>query len=682
MMTDQMPLVIFTPSGKRGRFALGTPVLTAARQLGVDLDSVCGGRGICSKCQVSPSYGDFSKHGVRVADDALSAVNAVEERYDRLRGLKPGRRLGCQATIQGDVVIDVPPESQVHKQVVRKEATARAITMDPATRLCLVQVEEPDMHEPSGDFERLQKALSAQWGIDGLTAPLPVLSRLQPILRKGNWQVTVAIHHDHTGAAPRLIDLWPGFHDGALYGLAIDLGSTTIAAHLCDLVNGEVRASAGIMNPQIRFGEDLMSRVSYVMMNPGGDREMTAAVRQALNDLAASLAAEAGIDARTIVEASFVCNPVMHHLLLGIDPVELGQAPFALATSSSLSLDAAELDLTAVNPAARVYILPCIAGHVGADAAAVALSEEPYRSEDLVLIVDVGTNAEILLGNKERVLACSSPTGPAFEGAQISSGQRAAPGAIERVQIDPETKEPRFRVIGCDLWSDDSGFAAATATTGVTGICGSGIIEAVAEMRMAGLVDASGLIGAAGQTGTSRMEPEGRTQSYLLYDGSADGGPRITVTQGDIRAIQLAKSALYAGARLLMDEMGVDKVDRVVLAGAFGAHISPKHAMVLGMIPDAPLDRVMSAGNAAGTGARIALCNLAARTEIEQVVGRIHKVETAVEPRFQEHFIAANALPHATDPFPELAKVVSLPNPSFNTGGDGAAAGRRRRRRG
>ena len=681
-MTDQMPLVIFTPSGKRGRFPLGTPVLTAARQLGVDLDSVCGGRGICSKCQVSPSYGDFSKHGVRVADDALSPVNAVEERYDRLRGLKPGRRLGCQATIQGDVVIDVPPESQVHKQVVRKEATARAITMDPATRLCLVQVEEPDMHEPSGDFERLQKALSAQWGIEGLTAPLPVLSRLQPILRKGNWQVTVAIHHDHTGAAPRLIDLWPGFHDGALYGLAIDLGSTTIAAHLCDLVSGEVRASAGIMNPQIRFGEDLMSRVSYVMMNPGGDREMTAAVRQALNDLAASLAAEAGIDARAIVEASFVCNPVMHHLLLGIDPVELGQAPFALATSSSLSLDAAELDLTAVNPAARIYILPCIAGHVGADAAAVALSEEPYRSEDLVLIVDVGTNAEILLGNKERVLACSSPTGPAFEGAQISSGQRAAPGAIERVQIDPETKEPRFRVIGCDLWSDDSGFAAATATTGVTGICGSGIIAAVAEMRMAGLVDASGLIGAAGQTGTSRMEPEGRTQSYLLYDGSADGGPRITVTQGDIRAIQLAKSALYAGARLLMDEMGVDKVDRVVLAGAFGAHISPKHAMVLGMIPDAPLDRVMSAGNAAGTGARIALCNLAARTEIEQVVGRIHKVETAVEPRFQEHFIAANALPHATDPFPELAKVVSLPNPSFNTGGDGAAAGRRRRRRG
>ncbi|SMX41619.1 ASKHA domain-containing protein [Actibacterium lipolyticum] len=677
MTTD--PLVIFTPSGKRGRFPAGTPVLTAARQLGVDLDSVCGGRGICSKCQVTPSYGEFPKHGVTVEKDALNEFNAVEQRYDDKRGLKPGRRLGCQATVQGDIVIDVPAESQVHKQVVRKAATARAITMDPATRLFLVDVEEPDMHEPTGDFERLKTALKAQWNIEGLTAPLPVLSRLQPALRKGDWQVTVAVHHDHTGSAPRLIDVWPGYYEGGLYGLAIDLGSTTIAAHLCDLVTGEVKASSGIMNPQIRFGEDLMSRVSYVMMNPGGDVEMTGAVRDALNELAKSIAEEAEIDPRAVVEATFVCNPVMHHLLLGIDPVELGQAPFALATSSSVSLDAAELDLSALNAAARVYILPCIAGHVGADAAAVALSEEPQKSDDLMLVVDVGTNAEILLGNKDRVLACSSPTGPAFEGAQISSGQRAAPGAIERVEIDPATKEPRFRVIGSDLWSDEDGFDAATATTGITGICGSGIIEAVAEMRMAGLLDPSGLIGSAEQTGTPRCEPEGRTHSYLIFDGSADGGPRITVTQGDIRAIQLAKSALYAGARLLMDQMGVDTVDRVVLAGAFGAHISPKHAMVLGMIPDAPLDKVTSAGNAAGTGARIALCSLAARSEIETVVGNIHKVETAVEPKFQEHFVNANAIPHATDPFPELAQVVSLPAVGFNTGD--AGGGRRRRRR-
>ena len=679
MTTD--PLVVFTPSGKRGRFAPGTPVLTAARQLGVDLDSVCGGRGICSKCQITPSFGEFPKHGVTVRDGALSEWNVVEARYDRVRGLKPGRRLGCQARVFGDVVIDVPPESQVHRQVVRKAVTARAIAMDPAVRLYYVEVEEPDMHEPTGDLERLGHALAAQWDITRISTEFSTLAQLQPILRKGAWKITVALHKDHNSGVPRLIGAWPGLHEGGIFGLAIDLGSTTIAAHLTNLQTGEVVASSGVMNPQIRFGEDLMSRVSYAMMNPGGAGEMTAAVRTAIDTLTQEIAAEAGISPALILEGVFVCNPVMHHLLLGIDPVELGQAPFALATSSSLSLPARDIGLTALPGAAQVYILPCIAGHVGADAAAVALSEEPGKSDDLVLIVDVGTNAEILLGDKRRVLACSSPTGPAFEGAQISSGQRAAPGAIEAVRIDPLTKEPRFRVIGCDLWSDQPGFAEATAASGITGICGSGIIEVLAEMRLAGLLDASGLIGSAEQTGTPRCVPEGRTHAYVLHDGSAEGGPRITVTQGDVRAIQLAKSALYAGARLLMDEIGVDRVDRVVLAGAFGAHISPQHAMVLGMIPDVPLDRVFSAGNAAGTGARIALCNIGARAEVERVVGEITKVETAIEPRFQEHFVAANAIPHASDPFPELLKIVTLPQVSFNTGGE-REGGRRRRRTG
>ncbi len=684
-MSDN-PLVIFTPSGKRGRFPVGTPILTAARQLGVDLDSVCGGRGICSKCQVAPSYGDFPKHGVTVRDGALSEWNEVEARYDRVRGLKEGRRLGCQATVQGDIVVDVPPESQVHRQVVRKAASAKPIVMDPATRLVLVEVQEPDMHEPSGDFERLQVALKEQWQIEGVTAPLSVLQKLQPALRKGKWQVSVALHQPANTQDFRILDVWPGLHEGGLYGLAIDLGSTTIAAHLCDLTDGRVLASSGLMNPQIRFGEDLMSRVSYAMMNPGGDAEMTRAVQEAIATLATEIAAEGGIDPALIFETVIVCNPVMHHLLLGIDPVELGQAPFALATSGSLTLPAREIGLTTIAPAAEVYLLPCIAGHVGADAAAVALAEEPDRAEALTLIVDVGTNAEILLGDTNGVLACSSPTGPAFEGAQISAGQRAAPGAIERIEIDPVTKEPRFRVIGCDLWSDDPGFADATKDTGITGICGSGIIEAVAEMRMAGLLDASGLIGSAEATGTARSEPTGRTHAYLVHDATDTGGPRITVTQGDIRAIQLAKSALYAGARLLMDKRGVDRVERVVLAGAFGAHISPKHAMVLGMIPDATLENVTSAGNAAGHGARIALCNRTARQRIEQTVRRIEKIETAIEPKFQEHFVNANAIPHATDPFPELAKIAPLPQVAFGASGSapggGDAGGRRRRRRG
>ncbi len=672
------PLVIFTPSGKRGRFAPGTPILTAARQLGVDLDSVCGGRGICSRCQITPAYGEFAKHGLTVASDALSPWNAVEARYKDKRGLKDDRRLGCQACVRGDVVIDVPPESQVHKQVVRKRAEARQIVMDPATRLYFVEVAQPDMHEPSGDLERLERALSEQWGLAHVKGDLRTLQILQPALRKGNWRVTCAVYHGLGLGEARILHVWPGFYEGSIFGLAIDLGSTTIAGHLCDLVSGEVRASSGLMNPQIRFGEDLMSRVSYAMMNPGGDAEMTRAVRGALNALIEQCAAEARVSPDLIFEAVIVCNPIMHHLLLGIDPVELGQAPFALATASSQTLWATELEMK-LHPDARVYVLPCIAGHVGADAAAVALSEAPNLSDELMLVVDVGTNAEILLGNRKKVLACSSPTGPAFEGAQISAGQRAAPGAIERVEIDPATRTPRFRVIGCELWSDEPGFDAATRTTGITGICGSGIIEAIAEMRIAGLVDASGLIGSAAQTGSERCIAEGRTHAYLLHDASAVGGRRITVTQGDVRAIQLAKSALYAGARLLMDQLGVDTVDRVVLAGAFGAHISPKHAMVLGMIPDCALDKVTSAGNAAGTGARIALLNSAARREVETLVTRIHKVETAIEPRFQEHFVAANAIPHATAPFPQLSAVVHLPQVSFNSGGE-RAGGRRRRR--
>ncbi|UWS77936.1 ASKHA domain-containing protein [Phaeobacter sp. G2] len=676
------PLVIFTPSGKRGHFPVGTPVLTAARQLGVDLDSVCGGRGICSKCQITPSYGEFSKHGVTVADDALTEWNKVEQRYKDKRGLIDGRRLGCQAQVQGDVVIDVPPESQVHRQVVRKRAEARDITMNPSTRLFYVEVEEPDMHKPSGDMERLIEALDSQWQLKNVKTDLHILQSLQPALRKGKWKVTVAVHLGDESNPPKIMHIWPGYYEGSLYGLAVDLGSTTIAAHLCDLISGEVIASSGIMNPQIRFGEDLMSRVSYSMMNEGGDQEMTRAVREGMNALFTQIAAEAEIDKNLIVDAVFVCNPVMHHLFLGIDPFELGQAPFALATSDSLALRATELDLN-IHPAARVYLLPCIAGHVGADAAAVALSEAPDKSEDLVLVVDVGTNAEILLGDKTKVLACSSPTGPAFEGAQISSGQRAAPGAIERLEINPETKEPRFRVIGSEIWSDEEGFDAAIATTGITGICGSGIIEAIAEMRMAGVLDASGLIGSAEQTGTPRCVQDGRTNAYLVWDGSAEGGPKITITNPDIRAIQMAKAALYSGARLLMDKFGVDTVDRVVLAGAFGAHISAKHAMVLGMIPDCPIDKVTSAGNAAGTGARIALLNTKARSEIEQTVRRIEKIETAVEPRFQEHFVNASAIPNSKEPFPILESILTLPDVNFNTGGgDGPAGGRRRRRRG
>ena len=661
---------MFTPSGRRGRFPLGTPVLGAARALGVDIDSVCGGRGICGRCQITVSGGAFAKHGITSLAGHLTGRNEVETRYATRKGMPDGRRLSCQALIEGDVVIDVPPDSQVHKQVVRKRAEVRDIEMDPAIRLYYVEVEQPDMHNPTGDFERLAIALERQWDLTGLECDLRVWQGLQGALRQGGWKVTVAVHRGQVIAV-----VWPGFKDSA-HGLAIDVGSTTIAAHLCDLGTGEVIASSGIMNPQIRFGEDLMSRVSYVMMNPGGDQDMTAAVRESLNALIDQVAIEAEIDKADILNATFVGNPIMHHLLLGIDPTELGGAPFALAANSGITLWATELDLL-VNRNARVYVLPCIAGHVGADTAGVILSETPHLRDEISLVVDVGTNAEIVLGNRDRLLAASSPTGPAFEGAQISCGQRAAPGAIERVRIDPATLEPRYKVIGCDLWSDEEGFAEATRKTGVTGICGSGIIEVLAEMYLTGILASDGTIDGAMAARTPRVQPDGRTFSYLVQAGE----PEIRIVQNDVRAIQLAKAALYAGARLLMDHLGIESVDRIVLAGAFGSHIDVKYAMVLGMIPDCPLDKVYAAGNAAGTGARIALLNQRARDHIEQVIRKVEKIETAVEPKFQAHFVEAMGLPHTTAPYPNLAKAVSLPAKKAVAADTGANEGRRRRRR-
>jgi uncharacterized 2Fe-2S/4Fe-4S cluster protein (DUF4445 family) len=644
------PLVVFMPSGKRGRFPRSTPILGAARSLGVDIDSVCGGRAICGRCQVEVAVGKFAKHGVTSSATSVSPTGETEELYLSRRKLSGKRRLSCQSLLEEDVVIDVPASSQVHHQVVRKPHEVYDISIDPVVHAYFVDVAEPDMHDAKGDLQRLLEALQDEWQLQDLTAELQVVQSLQVALKTGKRQVTVAVRNNE-----RIVAVWPGFKE-RLYGIAFDVGSTTIAAHLCDLTSGDVLASAGKMNPQIRFGEDLMSRVSYIMMNEGGEADLTLAVRGAINELVVEVAKQAELETTDVMEMTIVGNPIMQHLVLGINPVELGTAPFALASDAATDILAASIDIN-INPGGHVYALPCIAGHVGADAAGVLLAEAPFERDDVSLIVDVGTNAELILGNRERLLAASSPTGPAFEGAQISSGQRAAPGAIERVRIDRASLEPKFKVIGCDLWSDDPDFEEQTKKSGVTGICGSGIIEVIAEMFLSGIIDADGKINGSSADKSPRVAADGRTFAYTLHSGE----PEIRILQNDVRAIQLAKGALYAGARLLMEKFGVEKIDRIRLAGAFGAHIDVKYAMVLGLIPDCDLACVSSAGNAAGTGARITLLDKASRERVESQVRAVEKIETAVEPNFQNHFITAMSIPHQTDTFENLASVVDLP---------------------
>jgi uncharacterized 2Fe-2S/4Fe-4S cluster protein (DUF4445 family) len=669
------PLVLFMPSGKRGRFPVGTPVLEAARKLGVYVESVCGGRATCGRCQIEVQEGNFAKHKIVSSLDHISEKGPKEERYEKIRGLPDGRRLSCSALILGDLVVDVPQDTVINAQVVRKAATDRVIERNAAVQLCYVEVDEPDMHKPLGDLDRLKVMLEKDWDWKDLLIAPHLIPQVQSILRKGNWGVTAAIHRDMDSSRPFIVSLWPGLKNEA-YGIACDIGSTTIAMHLVSLLSGRIVASSGTSNPQIRFGEDLMSRVSYVMMNPDGREAMTKAVREAVNGLIGKVCDEGQVDRHDILDMVFVANPIMHHLFLGIDPTELGQAPFALAVSGALQYWAHELDID-VNRGARLYTLPCIAGHVGADAAGATLSEGPYRQDRMMLLVDVGTNAEIVLGNRQRVVAASSPTGPAFEGAEISSGQRAAPGAIERVRIDAQTLEPKFRVIGVEKWSDEEGFAEAAASVGVTGICGSAIIEVVAEMYLSGIISEDGVVDGTMAEKSPRILQNGRTFSYLLHDGEQ----RITVTQNDIRAIQLAKSALYAGIKLLMEKQGVDHVDTIRFAGAFGSFIDPKYAMVLGLIPDCDLNEVKAVGNAAGTGALMALLNRDHRREIEKTVNHIEKIETALEPNFQQLFVNAMALPNKVDAFPELAKVVTLPERKvLSDDGGGEGGGRRRRR--
>ena len=672
--------VVFTPSGRTGAVSAGTTVLDAARSLGVDLDSVCGGRGICGRCQVAPSLGSFPKWAITAGADALSPRGETEADYSGRRPLDETARLGCQARICADVVVDVPPESQLHGPVVRKSVDVGRIELDPLSTLHAVTVPPPALDERRGLAQVLVDSVAAEWDLEVagvLPAVLPELHTAvaaAPADDADHRLVTVAVRWSASASPERVgtvTAVWPGVVTTAL-GIAVDIGSTTIAGHLADLHTGEIVASAGRMNPQIRLGEDLMSRVSYVMMNPGGAEELTALVRGALAALVAELCEEAALDPATVLEAVLVGNPIMIHIALGIDPTPLGQAPFTLATDAAVELEGSHLGLPC--PAARVYVGPAIAGHVGADTAAAILAGQPHHASTPTLLVDVGTNAEIVLGDAEGLWAASSPTGPAFEGAQISHGQRATPGAIERVRIDPQTWMPRVRVIGCDLWSDEQGFADAveqavsagtrSSAAGVTGICGSGIIEAVAEMFLAGVLSADGVIAAPPGDAelASRLIAEGRTWSFVLYQPPADAsGPTITITQNDVRAIQLAKAALRAGTDLLCERAGIAAPRQVQLAGAFGAHIDPVRAMVLGLIGDCDPAAVRSVGNAAGAGAVRALLSGRERADMERTVRDVRKVETATEPRFQELFVDAMALPHAAAPSPLLASVVRLP---------------------
>ncbi|HUS69936.1 MAG TPA: ASKHA domain-containing protein [Anaerolineae bacterium] len=651
MSEKKKHLVIFQPSGSRGRVAGGMTIVDASRKLGVELESVCGGQATCGKCKVRIEEGFFERFGIESSMDHLSPIEEREKDFFEKHTELTGYRLSCVTEIYGDVLIFVPEESRKGKQVVRKAATDRKIDVNPAVRNYYVEMTPATLEDTTGDWERLTEALQKEHGIKGLTIDYLALLSLQDTVRKGGWKVTVSVW-----MGKEVIAVFPGKVEES-YGLAVDVGTTTVAGYLCELSSGKLLATDSMMNPQVTFGEDVMSRITYAMTHKDGLKRMNDAIIDGLNRLAGQVAAQAGIKRRDIVDWTIVGNTAMHHIYMNIYPEYIGKAPFPPAMHASMDVKARDMGLK-ISPGAYVYVLPIEAGFVGADNVGVLIAEEPYNRDDLILIIDIGTNGELVLGNKKKLISSSCATGPAFEGAHIKFGMRAAPGAIEKVQIDPETKEPRYKVIGKEQWSDE------LKEMGARGICGSGIIDVVAQMYVAGVMMKNGRVNIELDHPRMRQGEDG-WEYVLAWADETSIGQDVTVNQSDIRAVQLAKGAMCAGAKLMMRRLGIKKLDRVILAGAFGSYIDPQQAMIMGLFPDCDLKKVYAVGNAAGDGARIALLNVNKRKEASEYARKVEYVELTVEGNFEKEFAQAMYFPHMKDKYPHLKGLI----PDSDTGG-------------
>ena len=678
-------LVIFQPSGRRGQVEKEKTIKEASVVLGVDIEGICSEKGTCGKCKVKVEEGIFEKYGIQSGRGNLSPMTPTERNFVSLQQEHAGYRLACQAHILGDIVVFVPEESRMGKQVVRKSVEEIIIELKPATKKYYVEMPKATLHDALGDWDRLLKELEKIHGLKNLTIDYQALIGLQEVVRKGDWKVTVSVWHDR-----EVVKVEAGEVRG-IYGLAVDVGTTTVAGYLCDLTSGRVVAVASMMNPQVIYGEDVMSRISYTMNRPEGLEQMNKTIIDGINGIVQEVSANAGIKRTDILDMSIVGNTCMHHLYLNIDPRNIGRPPFAPALSHSLDIKARDwgfkmvpetglveveecppcpmtcaaginvqtekvVEKTAqahsigikISPGAYVHALPVEAGFVGADNVGVLIAETPYYKDSIVLIIDIGTNGELVLGNRQKLISTSCATGPAFEGAEIRFGMRAAPGAIEKIVIDKGTKNVYFKVIDRDEWNTD------LQDIGAKGICGSGIIDVVPQLFLAGVIDRTGRFKKDIETPRYRMV-NGKSEFVIAWARETSIGQDIVVCQNDIRAIQLAKGAMYAGAKIMMHAFGIKKVDKIILAGAFGSCINKVSAALLGLFPDCELEDIYSVGNAAGNGARMALLNVDKRKEADEIARRVEYLELAIEPDFDKCFAKAMWIPHMEDKFPHLA---------------------------
>ena len=678
-MEDKMAMVIFQPSGRRGEVPKGINLIEASRLLGVDIETLCGEKKVCGKCKVRIEEGRFEKYGIDSKKSHVSPWQEEEDKYIKAKEKESGHRLACVTIVEGDLLVFVPEESRAGKQVVSKAARDIEIEYNPAVKIYYVEVEGPSFEESTGDFERICRGLEREYGLSNLRIDIQTLRQLPTALRDGDWKVTVSVWMDQ-----EVIRVRPGKVENH-YGLAIDVGTTTVAGYFCDLTTMEVVDTVSLMNPQCKYGEDVMARITYHMTTPNGLKRMSDDIIEGLNWLIDQAVegtyppkkkkkkkkgekgpaeyVEVPEEGKTylrltredIEDITLGGNTAMHHILLQLDPEHMGLAPFPPVIHHSLDIRARDLNID-INPSSYVFVLPNEAGFVGADNVGVLIAEEPYKKDETQLIIDIGTNGELVLGNKHKLISSSCATGPALEGAQLQFGMRAAPGAIERIEIDPETHEVNYKVIGRDAWRKYSEAKDMKAK----GICGSGILDVLAELYNAGIVTKSGVFNKDQKSDRYRRNPDTNQPEFVLaWADESSISKDIVITQKDVRQIQLAKGALYAGCKLMMRRMGMEKVDKVKIAGAFGTHVDREKALVMGLFPDCEIEKILSVGNAAGDGCRAALLNRDKRKEANWVSRNVEYIELTVEGNFQDEFMEAMQIPHMTDEFPHLEGIVS-----------------------
>ncbi len=606
--------IIFQPEGKRVKVPPSSTILEAAKLAGVDLVSVCAGQGTCHKCKVQLSPPLRNQPLTESERDGLTAEEITE-----------GLRLACQITGDGNLIIRIPEASRTGKQRLQVEGIKTPIELDPVIKKYHIQLPKPTLEDPRSDSTRLFEELRNKYNVNDLEIRFDLLKNLGPVLRESNWNITATLWNNH------IIALESGDTRNQLYGLAIDIGTTKLASYLLDLKTGEVVAVDSAMNPQIPFGEDVISRINYVTSHENSP-ELQKILIKSLNDMILTLCEKSGITPDKIYEVTAVGNTAMHHIFLNLNPHYLALAPYAPTIRTGLNLTPKEIGLH-VNPLGNVYVLPVIAGFNGADNIGVILATEMYKRDELCLALDIGTNTEVALGNKEKMLVCSCASGPAFEGASIKDGMRAASGAIEHIQISAETLEPTYKTI------DDMP---------PRGICGSGIVDVIAEMLKTGIIDPTGKINK--ELASDKIRQVDGFYEYIITRANKTASEKdITITQKDIRQLLLAKAAMHTGTVILMDELNVTEqdIDKVFIAGAFGNYIDVNNARFIGMYPEIDLSKVEIVGNAAGTGARMALLSKKMRFIAELISQQITYVELAAKQNFQKVYLNSTYLPYA-----------------------------------